>query len=274
MSNLQYTFRIKAIQEVKKLGDYDYLWTGWGDINGFPSFVGQSELFSEFLISLYQGKIIAPLGFSREWLNSYNVNDNEVFKSIYENPTNKTMFDLKRNLIAPRIFGTVINQENTLININAPWFLPKIYNALHKEELIASNLISSKGDRSIWKGELYYSIIKKYKPEFNRIVHSKGYYPWMLRKKYGFLGLGISFLMKKMESKKVYSTDKTENLTFIVEELLNIFEARNPIFNHSYIKSLLDNKDNLSGSQIFIAFKIIQVNWMFKLKLSENTNSL
>jgi hypothetical protein len=67
----------------------------------------------------------------------------------------------------------------------------------------------------------------------------------MLRKKYGFLGLGISFLMKKMESKKVYSTDKTENLTFIVEELLNIFEARNPIFNHSYIKSLLDNKDNL-----------------------------
>lgn len=261
LSNLQYTYRIKIIKKIINFDVFDSLWTGWGDINGYPSLNYESEMFTNSIIGLINGELKKPIGFSTDWLKSINIEDTQIGRLLSKQKQEKDIFQIKRELLAPRIFGTVIGYENNFISICAPWFYPNIYQKIKYEENSNKKLVVSKLTRTKWKGNLYFQLVNKYFSKLNYLKNSKGYYPILLNKQFGNLGLALSFLLKTQVKTKLHQYDKTESNEFIKRELESIIFLNDNRFDNDYIKSLLYKTNNLSGTEIFNSFKIIQSNW-------------
>lgn len=261
LSNMQYSYRYNVIKKIVEKHKYDMIWTGWGDINGYPTMYQPTELFTAFYLSLYKMEKQYPKGWNHNWLASYKLKNNKLYDNITQSPTIETFFEINQKELAPRIFGQLLAAESQIIPVFAPWFSPQIYYAVHQEEMNNSTLIKNKKARTIWKGELYYRLLKNYCPSLNNIIHSKGYYPWMVQKKQGFVGLAIAGLMKKSMSYKQFPFDPVEDKGFLKKELLNIVESNNTIFDKQEIREIASNSDFWNGNDILEIFKIIQVSW-------------
>jgi len=264
LSNMQYSYRYAVLKTIFEKHKYDIIWTGWGDINGYPTMYQSTELFTDFYLSLYKGEKLYPKGWNHEWLASYKLKNNKFYDHITQSPTTETFFRIKQEELAPRIFGQLLAAESHLVPVFAPWFSPQIYYAVHQEEMYNTALIRNKKARTIWKGELYYRLLKDYCPSLNNIIHSKGYYPWMVQKKYGLVGLAIAAIMKKSIGHKQFPFDPVENKGFLKEELLNIAESNNTIFDKQEIAKIVSISDFWNGNDILEIFKIIQVSWFLK----------
>lgn len=263
--NMQYAYRYTGVKRLFKTYEYDMVWTGWGDINGYPTIYQPSELFSGFYLSLYKDEIIFPKGWNLDWLQSYPFEKNSIIKKIKNDNSKKTFFELKREIFTPYIFGQVISIENTLGSIYAPWFHPIIYQAVKREESFNSKIIDSKKERTIWKNELYYQLINKYFPTLNNIKNSKGYYPWMVRKQTGIFGLSLGYFLKILEKYKQYPFDPVEDRNFLKMELHKILDDSLEIFKKEDIAQFIKNIDLWNGYQILEIFKLIQVYWFLIL---------
>lgn len=267
--NMQYAYRYSVVKQLFQIYGYNLVWTGWGDINGYPTMYQSSELFSDFYLGLYKGEKRFPKGWNIDWLYLYKFNDNPIIEKVNINPGSKTFFSLQKEVFAPYIFGQVLSVENTLGSVKAPWFHPNIYNAIRMEEAINPKIINSKKERTMWKNDLYYKIIEKYCPDLNHFKNSKGYYPWMVRKETGILGITLAYLLKKIESFKRYPSDSAEDKKFLKIELLKIVEDSIEIFEKNDILEIINRIDSWTGNEIFEIFKLIQIYWFFKFKSNE-----
>ena len=262
--NMQYAYRYAAVKQLFEQFDYDVIWTGWGDVNGYPTMYQPSELFSDYYLGLYEGENRYPAGWNKDWLHDFAIRDSYIREHIKDNPSKKTFFQLKQSLFAPHIFGQVLSIENTLGVVFAPWFHPDIYAAIQYEEKLNEKLINHKLHRTLWKNELYFQLVKRYCSELNHIKNSKGYYPWWVRKRYGVAGLLLAAVFKLLNSKKSYPFDAVEDKFFMKEELERIVEEGGDIFDKKDISNIIRNIDDWKGSDILEYFKIIQVHWFLK----------
>lgn len=261
LSNMQYSYRYDVLKEIVEKHKYDIIWTGWGDINGYPAIYQPTELFSAFYLGLYQGKRCCPKGWNRDWLEAYPIEENEIFTKISNSPTLKTFFEIERNILAPRIYGQVLSLENLIVPVFAPWFSPEIYEAVGKEKRRNNKLINDKKARVLWKGELYHQLIKKYAPELNRVIHAKGYYPWMVRKETGLLGLALATTMKYIMNNMKYPFDPVDDKIFLVIELKKVLDSSYSFFDKSGIEKIIKESAYWNGSDILEVFKIVQIFW-------------
>ncbi len=259
--NMQYAYRYAAVKHLFDDFEYEVVWTGWGDINGYPVRYQPSELFSAYYLGLYHGEEKYPSGWNREWLEEYNRNKNRIKERIQAEPGPHTFFELKTEVFAPAIFGAVLGIENTLGTVLAPWFSPEMYAAVRYEEKHNPKLITHKIRRVRWKNELYFQLLKKYCPELNYIRNTKGYYPWMTQAKLGIPGLFIAAIMKKLNSFKKYPFEPTEDKLFIKKELFKILDSNLEIFNKQQIEMIIKNMDSWQGPDIHENFKLIQIHW-------------
>jgi len=259
--NMQYAYRYAAVKYLFDDFGYEVVWTGWGDINGYPVRYQPSELFSAYYLGLYNGEEKYPSGWNREWLEEYNRNGNGIRERIQADPGAHTFFDLKTEIFAPAIFGAVLGIENTLGTVLTPWFSPELYAAVRYEEKQNPKLITHKIWRIKWKNELYFQLLKKYCPELNYIRNAKGYYPWMTQAKLGFPGLFTASIMKKWYSFKTYPFEPTEDRLFIKNELLRILDSKLEIFNKQQIEMIINHFDSWQGPDIHENFKLIQIHW-------------
>jgi len=262
--NMKYAYRYAAVKHLFENYAYDIIWTGWGDINRYPTMYQPSELFTDFYLGLYKGAKRYPNGWNHDWLATYKLENNKLYNHITNSPTIETFFRIIQEELAPRIFGQVLSAENQIMPVFAPWFSSKIYYAVHQEEMNNTTLIKNKKARTIWKGDLYYRLLKDYCPSLNNIIHSKGYYPWMIQKKHGLVGLAIAAIMKKSMSHKHFPFDPVENKGFLKKELLNIVESNNTIFDKQEIREIASNCKKWNGPEILEIFKIIQISWLLK----------
>jgi len=263
--NMQYAYRYSVVKQLFENYDYDLIWTGWGDINGYPTMYQPSELFSDFYLGLYKGEKRFPNGWDIDWLHSYKFKDNPIFKKINIDKSIKTFFILRKNFFAPYIFGQVLSIENILGSVYSPWFNSIIYKAIYREENIQPRIIYNKKERTIWKNDLYYHLIKQYYPPLNKIINSKGYYPWMVRKQTGCFGLGGAYLLKKLGKYRKYPFDPVEDRNFLKLELQKILDDSIKIFNKEDILEIIKNIDLWNGYQILEIFKLIQIYWFLKI---------
>lgn len=261
LSNMQYSYRYDVLKKIVEKHKYDIIWSGWGDLNGYPTMYQPSELFTDFYLNLYKGEKQYPKGWNHNWLASYKLKNNKLYDHITHSSTIETFFEIKQKELAPRIFSQVLAAENQLITVISPWFSPQIYYAVHQEEMNNTALIRNKKARTIWKGELYYRLLKDYCPSLNNIIHSKGYYPWMVQKKHGLVGLALAAIMKKSMSYKQFPFDPVEDKGFLKKELFNIAESNNTIFDKQEILKVVSNSNLWNGNDILEIFKIIQVDW-------------
>lgn len=259
--NMQYAYRYSVVKQLFEIYNYDLIWTGWGDINGYPVCYQPSELFSDYYLGLYYGKKRLPIGWNIDWLKNDELEYNEIVEQIKENPSLSTFFSIKEKILAPRIYGSVLGSENTLGSIIAPWFNSDIYSAVENEENLNPKIIRSKLFRTLWKNELYYQLIKFYCPSLNYIKNAKGYYPWMIQRKTGLAGIFVSALLKKWHSRKAYPFDETEDRSFIKSELEKILDANIELFDKKGIKKIIENYLSWRGPDIFENFKLIQIHW-------------
>ncbi|MGC9374932.1 MAG: hypothetical protein ACP5DQ_07825 [Bacteroidales bacterium] len=264
LANLQYAYRYAVFKSLFNEYGYDAVWTGWGDINGYPMMHQPSELFSEYYLGLYEGKEVFPKGWNREWLRDTHNKPDSVITRIRESPNLQTFFDLKREWLAPVIFGQILSLENLVGPVISPWFHPDIYSAVEQAEKRNPKLIHHKIWRTIWKNDLYFKLIKQYCPGLNYIKNSKGYYPWMVQKKTGLLGLLVAGFLKKWFSEETYPIDPVENKTFMVNELKRIESESHEIFSREEIQQIIKTEGKWKGPDIFEYFKIIQVDWFLK----------
>ncbi len=263
LSNMQYSYRYDVLKEIVKKHKYDIIWTGWGDINGYPTMYQPSELFTDFYLGLYKGAKLYPKGWNHEWLKSYKLNNNKLYNHIIKSPTTETFSIIKKEELAPRIFGQVLSTENLIMPVFAPWFSPEMYTAVEREENFNPKLITDKKSRVLWKGEVYYQLIRKYAPELNKIIHSKGYYPWMVRKETGLIGLALATTMKHLMNKMKYPFDPVDDKIFLVIELKKILDSSNSFFDKSVIEKIIKESTYWNGSDILEIFKIVQIFWIF-----------
>ena len=261
--NMQYAYRYAAVKHLFENFSYEVIWTGWGDINGYPVRYQPSELFSGYYLGLYKGEKKYPLGWSREWLEDHIRNGNEIEEHIQVDSGSHTFFELKTKVFAPAIFGAVLGMENTLGTVVAPWFSPEMYAAVQYEEKQNPKLITHKIWRIRWKNGLYYQLLKKYCPELNYIRNAKGYYPWFTQSKLGIPGLFIAAIMKKWHSFKKYPFEPTEDKLFIKNELLKILDGNLEMFNKQEIETIVKSFSNWGGADIFENFKLIQIHWFY-----------
>ena len=223
-----------------------------------------SELFSDYYLGLYDGEDRCPAGWNKDWLKEFTQHEKYISEKIKANPDKSPFFELKDNLFAPHIFGQVLSIENTLGSVYAPWFHPDIYAAIQYEEKQNKKIVNHKLWRTLWKNELYFDLIKRYCPELNYIKNSKGYYPWMVSKLFGFAGLFLASRLKKLESRKKYPFDPVEDRIFIKEELERIVEEGGEIFEKKDLYNIIRDIDHWKGSDILEYFKLIQVHWFLK----------
>jgi len=264
--NMQYAYRYAAVKHLFERLSFDLVWTGWGDINGYPTRYQPSELFSAYYLGLYSGEKRYPPGWNHDWLKDHNDTGNWLLEQIKADPSPRTFFDLKENLFAPAIFGQVLAIENLVGRVFAPWFSPDLYAAVCCAEKQNHKLINSKLHRVLWKNELYYQLIKKYCPELNHIKNARGYYPWLLRARMGAPGLLVAAVLKKISSRRRYPFDPVEDRVFIKKELSRIVDEGNDLFDREAIKNIIKNVHSWSGPDILEYFKMIQSHWFLKTR--------
>lgn len=259
LANMQYAYRYFIIKQLFEDYGYDSVWTGWGDINGYPSLSHPSELFSNYYLGLYKNEVRMPEGWNKDWLQEAIKSDNQINKDLKTDKSKSTFFNLKSKVLAPLIFGQVLSAENILGNVFPPWFHPDIYSLIMNEEGKNRKLINNKLWRTIWKNDLYFQLVKYYCPKLNYIKNAKGYYPWLVRKKTGLIGLAIASKLKQYESKKLYPFDPVEDKGFLISKLTRIESEKNLIFSRKKIQRIIRRNAEWRGPDIIEYYKLIQI---------------
>lgn len=265
LANMQYAYRYEAVKSVFKKLKADILWTGWGDINGYPTMYQPSELFSSYYLGLYKGEKLYPVGWNKDWLEDFASKGSVISEEIKASPAKKTFFKLKQNIFAPYIFGQVLAAEQTLGTVIAPWFDYHVYSAIQDLEEKNSKLYLDKKCRVLWKGRLYYRLLQKYDNRLNYIKNSKGFYPFLFSSLLLPFALPMGYMLKKKEERKRYPFDPVENKNLIIQELTKILDSPYyEIFDRKGIQSIIKNKDFWTGPEILEYFKIIQIFWFYQ----------
>ncbi len=183
LANMQFAYRYSVVKKLFEDYGYDCVWTGWGDINGYPYTRRPSELFTDYYLGLYKNETRLPTGWNKEFLKDFLFSADSLGDKVKTDKSKKTFFEIKSKILSPAIFGQVLSVENTLGFVLSPWFQPDIYHAIEREEFEDKKIVTSKKWRTIWKNELYFQLVKYYCPKLNYIRNTKGYYPLMVRKR-------------------------------------------------------------------------------------------
>lgn len=259
LSNIQYAFRLKVLEILQEKNNYDYIWSGWADIVGFTNINQSSELISPYLISKLNKLNFPNFGWKREWLSECA---KHIQLSFLKELNTKKLFEFKNSFLAPVIFGQVITNERIKYSLVTPWFTNDIYNSVIHEENGRQRIKINKLDRTLWKGNLYYSLLKRYENRLNYIVLSKGYSPFFLQKNFNLIGLFISGLLKNVNARRNYPYDPVEDKDFLYNELLKALDSKFELFDNKSIFELTQRKDSWNGIEIFEIYKIIQIHWL------------
>jgi|WetSurMetagenome_2_1015567.scaffolds.fasta_scaffold19084_2 hypothetical protein len=258
LSNMQYAYRYQVIKEIREKIDPNLIWTGWGDINGYPSLNETSELFSTYFLSnMWKKRVPRLSGWNNRWLFLDDISPLPFSKNCQDQKAE--IMKINREILTPLIFGQSISAENSLIPIFPVWHDPDIFHLFSELEIKHPRLVNHKGTRVRLKGELYYYLLNQYYPALNWIINAKGFYPGLFNPVLGPFGPLIAAGMRKLKPKEILPFDPIEDKKYLVQQLNIICENPNDIFDRQTILELIKNYESWDGNVIMEVYKLIQV---------------